>query len=255
MPRDGKGKPLMTDPTGNVAARELERVTAIADWYHKDQLDFDRRLIRYRYRTLKPHLNGPEGLELGPADGEMTSLLLSDFERLTIVEGAAKLLEGIPDAPNLVKVHSVFEAYEPSIRFDTILMEHILEHVDDPVALLQRAGAWLAPGGKILAGVPNGHSIHRLAAVKMGLLAGPCELNARDHSLGHRRVYTPVTFRADIEAAGLRIVEQGGVYFKPLANKQIEDNWTDPMIEGFYELGKDFPDVAAELYVVCVAHD
>ncbi len=244
----------MTDPTSTVAARELERVTTIAEWYHQDQLDFDRRLVRFRYRTLKPHLHGPQGLELGPADGQMTPLLLTDFERLTIVEGASQLLESIADAPNLVKVHSVFETYEPSTRFDTIVMEHILEHVDDPVALLRRAGGWLAEGGRILAGVPNGNSIHRLAAVKMGLLQEPCELNARDHSLGHRRVYTPSTFRADIESAGLQVLEQGGVYFKPLSNKQIEDHWTDAMIEGFYELGKDFPQFAAEIYAVCIPH-
>ena len=50
-------------------------------------------------------------------------------------------------------------------------------------------------------GVPNGHSIHRLVAVKMGLLKDPCELNQRDKSLGHRRIYTPETLRKDIEAA------------------------------------------------------
>lgn len=230
---------------------ERKRLEELHAWYHKDQLDFDRRLIQFRCRTLRPHMRGPEGLELGPADGVMTGLLLPHFERLTIVEGAAALLAGIPDAPNLVKVHSLFEAFEPDTRYDTIVMEHILEHIEQPVALLERAKKWLAPSGRILAGVPNGHSIHRLAAVKMGLLAHPCQLNARDHQLGHRRVYTPATFRADIAAAGLEVVDAGGVYFKPLSNQQIQDNWNEAMIEGFYELGKDFPEHTAELYVVC----
>lgn len=226
-------------------------VEARSSWYLQEQLDFDKRLIGFRYRTLKPFLQGPLGLELGPAEGEMTRFLVEDFAQLVTVDGSRELLAQIPDRPNLRKVHSLFEAYQPEQRFNTIVMEHILEHVDDPVGLLRRAAPWLAPGGRILAGVPNGNSIHRLVAVKMGLLKHQCDLNDRDHVLGHQRVYTPATLRADLEAAGLKVVHRGGVYFKPLSNKQIQDHWSEEMIEGFYELGKDFPDLAAELYAVC----
>jgi 2-polyprenyl-3-methyl-5-hydroxy-6-metoxy-1,4-benzoquinol methylase len=130
-------------------------------------------------------------------------------------------------------------------------MEHIREHVEGPVELLARVRGWLKPRGRLLVGVPHGHSIHRLVAVKMGLLGDPCELNSRDHALGHRRVYTRATLSRDLEAGGLRIEELGGVFFKPLSNKQIQDHWTEEMINGFYELGKEFPENAAELYAVC----
>ena len=102
-------------------------------------------------------------------------------------------------------------------------------------------------------GVPNGNSIHRLAAVKMGLLDNTCQLNSRDLALGHRRVYTPQTFRVDIEKSGLKVLEIGGVYLKPLSNGQIQEHWSEEMIQGFYELGKDFPELAAEIFVVCKA--
>ena len=55
----------------------------------------------------------------------------------------------------------------------------------------------------------------------------------------------------DIETAGLKIIQTGGVFFKPLSNQQIEQNWTEEMIQGFYELGKDFQENAAELYAIC----
>lgn len=232
---------------------ERNRVEAVSNWYLKEQLDFDKRLIGFRYRTLRPHLRGPHGLELGPAEGEMTQFLLGDFATLTIVEGGAELLARILDAPNLIKVHALFEEFEPRRTFDSIVMEHILEHVEHPVALLQRVKRWLAPAGRILIGVPNGHSIHRLAAVKMRLLESPTQLNPRDHALGHRRVYTLETLGHDLAAAGLRVLETGGVFFKPLSNQQIQDHWTEEMIQGFYELGKDFPQHAAELYAVCEA--
>ena len=230
---------------------EENRLGKISDWYLQEQLDFDKRLIRFRYQTLKAHFQGPEGLELGPAEGEMTQFLLNEFEKLTIVEGSEKLLSRIPEAPNLVKVHSLFEHFKPGKQFNTIIMEHILEHVERPVDLLRTVKQWLAPGGRILLGVPNGHSIHRLVAVKMGLLNQPCQLNSRDHALGHRRVYTHETLQNDIESSGLRILEMGGVFYKPLSNQQIQDNWTEEMIQGFYELGKDFPENSAEIYAVC----
>lgn len=227
------------------------RVDGASNWYLQEQLDFDKRLIGFRYKTLKPHFKGAQGLEMGPAEGQMTQFLVRDFERLTVVEGAYTLLKRIPDYPNIVKIHSLFEDFEPEWKFSSIIMEHILEHVENPVDLIRRAKTWLEPGGRLLLGVPNGNSFHRLAAAKMGLLEHPCQLNSRDLAQGHRRVYTHETFRHDIETAGVRIVEMGGVFFKALSNQQIQDNWSEEMILGFYELGKDFPCHAADIFAVC----
>jgi 2-polyprenyl-3-methyl-5-hydroxy-6-metoxy-1,4-benzoquinol methylase len=230
---------------------ERARVERLSGWYLNEQLNFDRRMIDYRYRSIKPYLRGPQGLELGPAEGLMTRQLLQDFEHLTIVDGAAELLALIPDSPKLTKIHALFEELELAGRFDTIVMDHVLEHVEQPVALLARVRDWLAPAGRIIVGVPNGESFHRLVGVKMGFLREPCELNQRDRTLGHRRVYGRDTLFHDIRQAGLNPTAWGGVFFKPLSNQQIEDDWTDQMIEGFYELGKDFPEHANELFAVC----
>ena len=234
----------------SIGVSEQERVEGLGRWYLDEQLDFDKKLVEFKYRTLKPYFQGPEALELGPGDGQMTRLLVHDFSRLTVVEGSATLLASIAAHANLLKVQALFEEFTPSQKFNTIIMAHILEHIDDPVGLLRRAGDWLAAGGKILAAVPNANSFHRLAAVKMGLLARPDELNARDHAVGHRRVYDPASFRRDFAAAGLRVLAAGGVFCKPLSNQQIEDHWTPAMIEGFYQLGKDFPDYGADIYLV-----
>lgn len=239
--------------TGDESARHREalRLERVAGWYLNEQLDFDRRVIAYRFLTMERHLCGGEGLELGPADGVMTRLLLPKFSRLTIVEGAQTVLDAIPDAPNLVKVHALFEAYEPTQRFDAVIIDHVLEHVDDPVQILSRVRNWLAVHGRLLVGVPNGHSINRLLGVKMGLLKHPCELSPRDHRVGHRRVYTKPTLIADIESSGLRVLWTGGVFFKPFSAAQMQEICTDEMMAGLYELGQDFQDFAAELYAVC----
>lgn len=102
----------------------------------------------------------------------------------------------------------------------------------------------------MIIGVPNGHSIHRLIGVEMGLLQNPCELNERDISLGHRRVYTVDTLREDIVNSGLNIIEEGGVYLKPLSNGQIEKDWNNDLVDAFYSLGKKFQDYTAEIFCV-----
>ncbi len=220
-------------------------------WYVEGQLNFDRKLIYYRYKTIKEYIIGPLGLELGSAEGEMTQYLINDFEHLVSVDASKELLEMIPIYKNHTKVHSFFENYRPEKKFNTIIMEHVLEHVDNPVDIISRAKEWLEDDGVMLLGVPNALSIHRLAAVKMGLLKTPDELNERDYQLGHQRVYSMETFVKDITEAGLEIIQKGGVFFKPLSNGQIENNWNEEMIDGFYELGKDFPENCAEIYAIC----
>lgn len=121
---------------------ERERVESISQWYLADQLEIDRMLIRYRYQSLKPFFLGSKALELGPAEGEMTRLLLQDFEHLTVVDGSSLLLQQIPDSPNLTKIHSLFETFEPKQRYHTVILEHILEHVEHPIQLLERAKIW-----------------------------------------------------------------------------------------------------------------
>ena len=227
------------------------RVNEISQWYLEKQLDFDKKLIQYRYETIKPFLAGPFGLELGPAEGQMTKLLIHHFERLTVVEGARELLEKVPNHSRLLKVNSLFENYQPSEKYNSIMIEHVLEHVADPVNLLIKASQWLAEDGRIFLGVPNANSFHRLAAVKMGILQHQTELNERDIAVGHRRVYTPDSFRMDIQKSGLRIINFGGIFFKPASNAQIQNTWTNEMISGFYELGKDFPDNCADIYAIC----
>jgi hypothetical protein len=59
-----------------------------------------------------------------------------------------------------------------------------------------------------------------------------------------------VTFRDAFAEAGVRVVSSGGIFLKPLTNKQIEETWTERMMDGFFELGKVFPQNSAELYVV-----
>jgi len=72
---------------------------------------------------------------------------------------------------------------ETGARFDVVAMEHVLEHVLDPEALLQRLPRLIAPGGVCAITVPNDFSPLQLAARAAGhvdrefWLAPPQHLN------------------------------------------------------------------------------
>jgi 2-polyprenyl-3-methyl-5-hydroxy-6-metoxy-1,4-benzoquinol methylase len=181
----------------------------------------------------------------------MTGELAGLGQPLTVLEGAAAFCESLRARfPTANVVHALFEDFEPEAPFDTILLGHVLEHVDEPVAILRRAREWLTPEGRILAAVPNARSLHRQAAVIMGLLPFEEALNEADRKHGHRRVYNPETFRRDFLQAGLQVEVFGGYWLKPLSNAQIERDWTADQLAAFMRLGERYPDIAGEIYVV-----
>ena len=210
--------------------------------------------VRYSFRIFQRHLREGSTLEMGPAEGVMTELLATACKSLTVVEASRAFCESIARRLPAVHVeHSLFEAFTPDRRFDNIVLGHVLEHVEDPAAIVARAAGWLAPQGRMLAVVPNSRSLHRQAAVLMKLLASEDTLNEMDIHHGHRRVFDPASFRQCFLSAGLTIEICGGYWLKPVSNRQIEETWTSDMLAAFMELGERYPDIAAEIYVVAAS--
>jgi 2-polyprenyl-3-methyl-5-hydroxy-6-metoxy-1,4-benzoquinol methylase len=205
----------------------------------------------YCFRVLRRHLRDGNLLELGPAEGVMTELMASTDRDLTVVEGSSLFCDSLRlRFPKIRVVHALFEDFNPEGRFDNIVMGHVLEHVEDPVHILRKARGWLKPGGCIFAAVPNARSLHRQAAVIMGVLSQEDEMNELDKHHGHRRVFNPESFRSAFTQAGLRVDVFGGYFLKPISNGQIESDWTPAMIEAFMQMGERYPDIAGENYVL-----
>jgi 2-polyprenyl-3-methyl-5-hydroxy-6-metoxy-1,4-benzoquinol methylase len=213
-----------------MSEKELQRLQEIAkdSWYAKGA---SAKMVEYSFEVFSRHIDGGSVLEMGPAEGVMTPLLLTKASKLTLLEGAEHFcLDLAQRYPAAKVVHSLFEDFSPSEKFDRIVLGHVLEHVEDPVAILKRATTWLSPKGKIIAAVPNALSIHRQAAVLMGILRTEHSLNEMDRHHGHRRVFDPTSFRAAFSGAGLNIEHFGGYWLKPLSNAQIEKSWTPEML-------------------------
>lgn len=212
----------------------------------------DVKVNTFRRRTILAYAKGPKILELGCADGLMTEALTEKFKDVSAVDASEELLQKAKQrAPKASYHQALFEEFNPDDRFDTIILGHVLEHVEDPIVILKRVQQWLSSTGIIIITVPNGNSFHRRLGVEMGMLKSSTQLNQDDIDCGHRRVFTLDVLRNVIVNSGLNIVKEEGIMFKPLSNRQMID-WPDERLEACYQLGRKLPaEFGGELCIIC----
>jgi trans-aconitate methyltransferase len=233
-----------------VPEQEIERLELCAsDGIYSAGVNTTTNL--YSASVFKRWWHGQSVLEMGCGDGNTTRILLDSFADVTTIDGSRRLADKVAaEFPDVTVVCELFERWEPGRSFDTIVLNHTLEHVNDAVEVLRYAARWLAPGGVICASVPSAGSLHRQAAVLMDLLATEKSLTPSDVRAGHRRVSTPAEFRSQFKEAGLEVVHSGGYWLKPLSNGQTDEWFTPEMVDAFMALGERYPEIAAETYVI-----
>lgn len=126
---------------------------------------FNARLLKLRYEELRRFYVGTTCLELGSSDGEGTKELVPDFERIVAVDGSSDAIETVNREIQSDKVEAIcsfFEDLELDEKFETVLLTHILEHVDDPVQVLNIAKQFVTDDGVIIVDVPNARSFHQI---------------------------------------------------------------------------------------------
>ena len=244
----------MTTPSAQLAdplAEERARLRALEPGF-SSHAGFNARMIDYCFRSVRPWVDGAgRCVELGCSDGRMTAKLLGCVEHLTAVDGSPAYTDAVQAAlPTVEVVHAMFEEFTSAQPFDVAVLGHVLEHVEDPVLILQRARCLVRRGGRVIVTVPNADSLHRQVGVAMGMLEHRQALNEGDLRIGHRRVYTSDELLGDVAVAGLRPIHAGGIFLKPLSDAQMERDWSPELVDAYYELGKAHPDLCANLLVV-----
>lgn len=219
--------------------------------------------IIHRFIMRKFAVTGMPGnaLEMGCFEGDFTELLLEYFSELTVVEGSSQLADKTRDrfdqqADQVKIVHSMFENYTPDAGFDNIFLVHGLEHLDDPVGALKRASSWLNPDGKLFVACPNANAPSRQIAVQMGLISHNSAVTEGERLHGHRCTYSLDTLERDVRAAGLNVISKGGVFFKGLANFQLDKALEagvidEQYLEGCYQLGDIYPNLCSSIFTIC----
>lgn len=212
-------------------------------------------------RSFAPFFRPGSMLELGSFKGDFTARLTEHFSDLSCVEASDQAMEEARQrlGDKVQYFNSLFETVQLPRRYDNIVMTHVLEHLDDPIAVLGRINReWLAPGGRFFLACPNANAPSRQIAVKMGLIDHNAAVTPAEAEHGHRCTYALDTLERDATRAGLKVIHRSGIFFKALANFQWDrllktDIITPAYLEGCYQLGQQYPDLCSSIYLVCEA--
>jgi 2-polyprenyl-3-methyl-5-hydroxy-6-metoxy-1,4-benzoquinol methylase len=215
--------------------------------------DFDNEIMLkwYSNRVLSLSKGAQSLLELGLGHGHTTDLLSGNFSRHLVLDGSAKVIENFRTkypACDVEIEETYFENFDSNEKFDVILLGFILEHVDDPVAIMSRFSQFLSPGGKMFMSVPNAECMNRRLGKLAGILDDVKTLSANDHLLGHKRFYTVNTLKQDIEKANYTVDRLEGIYLKPLTTAQmISLELSREILDSLCLLGVDYPELCCGL--------
>lgn len=220
--------------------------------------DFDV-MHPYMIKSFQPFFNKGNILELGCHQGAFTKRLKAFFSDITCIEASD---DAIVEAKKIlgedVKIYnSLFENAQLPKKYDNIIMTHVLEHIDNPVAVLKRINdEWLSDNGRFFLVCPNANAPSRQIAVKMGLIPHNSAVTPAEEAHGHRITYTLDTLERDAKKAGLNVIHRSGIFFKALANFQWDKLLTTDIIskeylEGCYELGQQYPDLCSSIFLLC----
>jgi len=235
---------------------------------------YNLALGHFQVQAGLEHARGRSALDMPCGDGALTEEFCQHFERVVGVDASAQHLAlARARLPNVEFHESLIEDVRLNERFDSIFMLNVLEHVIDPATVLRKAASLLAPGGVVIVHVPNADAINRRIAVAMGTLLTRDEMSPYDINVaGHRRSYTLAGLIAETQAAGLRVVATGGVFYKMLSTPQMDwllkngpweeggfgwgrvgapgRDWRAEFCRACYEIGKERPEDCNIVFVV-----
>jgi 2-polyprenyl-3-methyl-5-hydroxy-6-metoxy-1,4-benzoquinol methylase len=260
----------------DLAEKELqENFTWSRTEFHSE---YNAHLAKYKVMSCLNYAKGTHLLDIACGDGLMTEMFAKNFDYVVGVDAngdhLAKAKERLPE---VTFFECLIEEFNTEDRFDTITMLDLLEHVQDPVAVLQKAASFLKDDGILIVHVPNSQAVNRKLAVLMGTLESCEELTPFDLKIaGHRRSYSLETLANDVTSAGLSLVDTGGIFYKSLSTAQMDwflkeglwegenfgwgrvggpqKDWKEEFCMASYELGKERPD-DCNIIFACITVD
>ena len=117
-------------------------------------------ILKFLYRRRVARWNGlfskpGTALELGCGDGFMLNALRSFGWAVSGTERTEEMAQFAREHFGLTVFVESTHPIPPGQTFDLVIMFQVLEHLADPMPQLRRAHSLLAPGGRLIIGVPN----------------------------------------------------------------------------------------------------
>jgi SAM-dependent methyltransferase len=151
-----------------------------------------------RLALLRPHIaSGAALLDAGAGRGRFVVSARAAGYDARGIEPSARGAQAASELGAPVDRVAIEDARVASGSLEAVTLWHVLEHLGDPSAALERIAGWLAPGGWLLVGVPNLASWQaRIGGERWYHLDVP----------RHRAHFTPQGLRVLLGATGFDVV-------------------------------------------------
>lgn len=209
-----------------------------------------RGLHCYINHVIQSVTNFDQFLELGIGHGVVMDTLRQKFKQVIVLEGSPVLVNDYQDKyQNVEIIETYFETFSSKAKFQNIGMGFILEHVDDPVAILNKYAKFLTENGRIFIGVPSASSMHRILAKKAGMLENLEQMSETDIAFGHKRSWVYKKWQDLLNNTGFKIEKAYGIAFKPFTTEQLDSLNLDPRImQALDDLSIEYPELANGIF-------
>ena len=216
--------------------------------------DFDRHYTLATARRIAERVRpGDRILELGCATGLMGAQLAGPQVPLLGIDRSPAYLERARArrTPGTRYETGDLDSIQVEGEFDHILATNVLHELRDPVEFLRRCRAMLRPGGVIHLTLQNPRSIHRLAALELGMIDSLTEISDRGERWGTRGLWTADQLETLAAEAGLAAITREGIMIKPLPNSLMAE-LPEQAVEGLIRAARYLPEHCAMTYLVLV---
>ena len=218
---------------------------------------FHSKLLEYSVEKIKPFYSSGNCLVCGPSiKGEIEKDLPDYYDRIICIDKDEDILNTFKDNVKSDKFELMIDNLEAldldrltNIKFDTILVLHILEHLNNPINFLKTFKSLLTINGKIIIIVPNAESLHRCLGVKMGIINNIYDLSEEDIRIEHKRIYSMYSLELTIKEAGLELYNISGILLKPFHNALMQ-TLSNEILDGLNKMSDEFDDNCADILAV-----
>ncbi|APS56427.1 class I SAM-dependent methyltransferase [Piscirickettsia salmonis] len=240
----------------------MKNSTEIKDSKIKYKHNFDHILREYLVRDLRPYFSGGDAIELGCYHGDFTKNIAKHFNNIYAVDASIAAINTLKNnasennIDNIIYINQFFEDLELPVKVDHIFMVHSYEHIKNRKELLESLKNYLNDSGRLFIVVPNAYAASRQIAACMGIIDYNHAVTESEKVHGHYSTFSLDILNFELRQAGFKVIKNGGVMFKPLANYQfdlcLQHQIIDKeFIEGCYLLGNIYPELAASIYSIC----
>jgi len=218
--------------------------------------DFDQYNTMLATRIILPYCFGKRVLEVGCATGEMTVELTEAAAELTVLEPSKLycniVAEKIADQKKHVPrfVNGFLSDMPEETPYDVVVLASLLHHLENPACFLAELKRLIHSGSEVLATVPNMTSLHRRIGAKAGLLSDMYGTTLRNNLFNQYGRFDLEQLEDLFCLSGFEVRESYGYMLKPFSSSQMMLLDLElPMIDALFELGKEFPALASQLFV------